>query len=121
MATQKITPFPSPKQVPETIHTPPQEVSQAQLAAILQLRREARKIQDDLAQVEAEVKSALEVGADVEPGTYVARLDERFRASIPWKEKAIDLATRLGLNGPAWAQNVLSHTKKTRTVSLFVA
>ena len=118
MATPKVIPFPSTAQVPQTI---PQEVSQAQLAAILQLRREARRIQEQLAKVEAEVKAALNIGSEVEPGTHIARLDEHFRASIPWKEKAIDLADRLGLNGPAWAQNVLSHTKKTRTVSLFVA
>ncbi len=118
MATTKVIPFPSTAQVPPTI---PQEVSQGQLAAIVQLRREARRIQEQLAKIEAEVKTALNVGAEVEPGNHIARLDEHFRASNPWKEKAIDLAGRLGLNGPAWAMNVLTHTKKTRTVSLFVA
>ena len=119
MATQ-IIPQPTPKVVPIR-STPTIQIPQAQLATILQLRREARRIQEQLAKVEAEVKTALNVGAEVEPGNHIARLDEHFRASVPWKEKAIDLAVRLGLNGQAWATNVLSHTKPTRTVSLHVA
>ena len=117
MATAKVIPFPDSQQAQST----PQEVSQAQLEYVLHLRRESRRIQEALTQVETEVKQALEVGAEVEPGTHLTELRESWRASIPWKEKAVDLAERLGLNGPAWAKNVLSHTTKTRTVSLFVA
>ena len=120
MANSNLTVFPTPAQAPQTIQTP-QEISQGDLTFILATRLEVERLQTRLAESESKVKAALETGATVEPGTHLARLVERFRASIPWKEKAVDLATRLGLNGPAWAKNVLSHTKKARTVSLFVA
>ncbi len=109
--------------VPQVVpfRQPTETITQAELTLLLSLRNRLRQIEEHVAEAEQSVRVRLEAGAPVEPGDHVARLEEHFRASIAWKEKAIDLAERLGLNGRAWAQNVLSHTTKTRTVNLFIA
>ncbi len=114
-ATAKVTPFAVPAQSPRTT------ITQLELAALLSLRGRLLQLEQQVEAEEQSVKARLEAGAPVEPGDHTARLEKHFRASIAWKEKAIDLAERLGLNGQAWAQNVLTHTAKTPTVSLFVA
>ncbi len=116
-ATAKLTPFAVRAQALAF----PQRITQAELDSLLNLRGRFQQLEEQLAATEAELKARLETGAAVESGDHLARLDEHFRASVAWKDKAIDLADRLGLNGQAWAQNVLAHTAKTRTVSLFVA
>ncbi len=116
-ASAKSIPFVVPAQAPA--RTEP--ITQLELAALLSLRGRLHQLQDQVEQAEQSVKTRLEAGVPVESGDHVAQLETHLRASIAWKEKAIDLAGRLGLNGQAWAQNVLKHTAKTRTVSLFVA
>jgi hypothetical protein len=116
-ATAKPIPFPSPAQAPAI----PERITQQEIVLLLSARNRLRQLSEQIEATEQAIKTRLEAGAAVESGEHVARLEEHFRASIAWKEKAIDLAERLGLNGQAWAQNVLTHTAKTRTVSLFVA
>ncbi len=115
-ATLKVIPIAPPAQAPAL----PQRIAQAELVQLIADRNRLRQLEQEVEQQESEIKARLEAGAPVEPGVHVAGLEEHFRANIPWKDKAIDLAERLGLNGPAWAQNVLAHTTKTRTVSLTV-
>ena len=116
-ATAKLTPFAVPKQAPAV----PEPITQLELAALLSLRGRLLQLQQQVEAEEQSVKARLGAGAPVDPGDHTARLEEHFRASVPWKQKAVDLAERLGLNGAAWAQNVLTHSAKTRTVSLFIA
>jgi len=96
-------------------------VSQAEIAHLLANRNRLRQLKELVESHEASIKARLEAGAPVQPGDHIARLEERFRANVPWKQKAVDLAVRLGLNGEAWAQNVLTHTAKARTVQLVAA
>lgn len=117
MATRTVTPFPSPQQEPQT----PEGVSQAEIARLLTTRNKLHQLRELVETHEASIKARLEAGADVEPGNHIAKLKESFRATVPWKQKAVDLAVRLGLNGEAWAQNVLTHTTKARTVQLVVS
>jgi hypothetical protein len=98
----------------------PEPITQDELVLLLSLRGRLHQLEEQVETAEKFLRARLEAGVSVETGDHVAKLDEHFRASVAWKDKAIDLAERLGLNGPAWAQNVLTHTAKTRTVSLFV-
>jgi hypothetical protein len=98
----------------------PEHITQDELSNLLSLRARLHQLEAQVEEGEKLLRECLECGVPVEPGDHFARLDERFRANVAWKDKAIDLAERLGLNGNAWAQNVLTHTGKTRTVSLFL-
>ncbi len=122
-ATQNL-PHPEVQSNPAVVRFPqaaPDTITQEELALLLSLRGRFEQLRAALEAEEQSLKARLEAGVSVEPGDHVARLEEHFRASVAWKDKAIDLAERLGLNGRAWAQNVLSHTTKTRTISLHVA
>ena len=109
-----------PFAVPAQVIRQPETITQTELAMLLSLRGRLHQLESQVETAEASVRQRLERGVSVEDGDHIAELKEQFRANIAWKEKAIDLAGRLGLNGPAWAQNVLTHTTKTRTVSLHV-
>ena len=109
-----VTPLPSHPVVRPAI-------TQDELILLLSLRGRLQQLEEQVESAEASIRVRLEAGGAVESGDHIARLEERFRTSIAWKDKAIDLAERLGLNGPAWAENVLKHTTKTRTVGLSVA
>ena len=99
---------------------PASEISQTEIVSLLDLHAQANRLAEQIEVAESSIRARLESGAAVEQGSHIARLKETFRASVAWKDKAIDLAGRLGMDGAAWAQNVLSHTTKTRTVSLHV-
>lgn len=117
MATQKLTPFPSPEQAPAL----PERITQVQLSLLLTARSRLRQLQEQVEEYETSIKARLEAGAPVEPGDHTARLKEHFRRCVAWKDVVIRLATRLGLNGEAYTENVLAHTAPTRTVTLDVA
>lgn len=96
------------------------KISQAEIVGLLTLQAQINRLKERAAADEKSIMTRLQAGASVEEGAHVARLKDSFRASVAWKEKAIDLAGRLGMNGSAWAENVLKHTAKTRSVSLHV-
>ena len=123
MATPKITPFPSPAQVPETPHKLPQEVTQGDLSYILATRMEVDRIKANLAEAEASAKARLEAGAAVEPGAHLATLKEHWRKSTSWRDVAERVANRLYVDGRGfgYCEGVLKNTKPTRTVTLHVA
>ncbi len=108
--------------VPQVVpfRQPTEIISQAELTLLLSLRNRLRQVEEQVAEAEQSVKARLEVGAQVEPGTHLARLEEHWRRNVGWKDVVIRLADRLGLNGEAYCANVLEHTKPTRTVSLFL-
>ncbi len=122
-ATQNL-PHPEVQSNPAVVRFPqaaPDTITQEELALLLSLRGRLEQLRTQVEAEEESLKARLEAGVTVEAGDHIARLDEHFRACVSWKEKAVDLAERLGLNGQAWAQNVLSHTAKTRTISLYIA
>lgn len=96
------------------------EISQAEIVALLTLQAQINRLKERAAADEKSIMDRLQSGALVEEGAHVARIKEGSRANVAWKDKAIDLASRLGMDGKAWAQNVLSHTAKSTTKSLYV-
>lgn len=117
MATQQRVPA---LQFPSQPSLAPEVISQTEIAMLISLRGRLHQLAAQAEAAEQSIKDRLARGVSVEEGDHVAELKEQFRASIAWKDKAIELAERLGLNGSAWAQNVLTHTTKTRTVSLVI-
>lgn len=117
-ATPKVIPIVAPAQVPIAI---PEHVSQAEIALLISLRNRKASLEEQVKEAEHDITARLEAGAPLEPGQHIAKVEEHWRRNIAWKEVVIRLASRLGLDGQAYTQNVLTHTKATRTVSLFVA
>ena len=115
-ATAKVIPF-----VPLTQAIPAVEaVTQTELRLLLSLRGRLCQLQEQLETEEQGIQARLEAGAPIEPRNHTARLEERFRRNVAWKEVVARLADRLGLDGEAYCANVLGNTKPTRTVSLSV-
>ena len=107
MATQKVTPLPSPEQVPESI-------TQGQLGRVVWLRREIERLQTELKRAKETVRLALEAGAPVEPGMLQAVLKTVQHRSVAWKavvEREL---------GEDYARRVLPATSHETYVSLAV-
>src|ERR1700694_374594 len=88
---------PSPKKV--------ERVTQDRLAEIITLRQQIESLEKHLGEAQADVKSALESGAEVEPGLFRATLKITERTSVSWKsvvEREL---------GEEYARRVLSSTK----------
>jgi hypothetical protein len=113
-SASKSIPFVARLQVVPT----PETITQNELSMLLSLRGRLHQLAAQVEAAEQSVKERLEHGATVEEGDHLAELKESYRASVAWKDKAIDLADRLGLSGEVWAKNVLTHTAKNRIVSL---
>jgi hypothetical protein len=120
MATQRVPALQFPSQPSPQVVPQAEIITQDELTLLLSLRSRLHQLEEQVETAEKSIRTRLEAEVSVQPGDHIAKLAEHFRASVAWKDKAIDLAERLGLNGPAWAQNVLTHTSKTRTVSLFI-
>lgn len=118
MATQKVTPFPSLAQAPAL---PGQTISQAEITLLLSLRNRLRQLAKQVEDAETDMQARLGAGVGVEPGEHTAQVEVHWRKSVAWKAVVVRLADRLGLNGDAYCANVLSNTKPTPTVSLFLA
>ena len=122
MAVHTVEPLP---QVPQVVPFPStqEQITQAQLERIIALRNQAATLAKDLESEEAEVRTALEAGTPVEPGTHVASLKEISRRTISWRDVAVRLAERLygDGRGHAYAENVLQNTKPSRTILLVVS
>ena len=111
MATQSL---PSPQVNP--IPFPKRQITQGQLQRILSLKA-------DLETAEAEARTALEAGAEIEPGTHVASLKESFRRNVAWREIVSRLGDRLygDGKGAAYCARVIASTRPSRSVQLVVS
>jgi len=108
-----VVPFPAPTPVT-------QQISQVDLEEYILLKRCAREAQERFDTKDADLRLKLETGSAVEKGVHVARLEERFRKNVSWKDVVIRLADRLNLCGEAYCTKVLNSTKPTRSVSLVI-
>ena len=108
-----VVPF--PQSVPAV-----ESISQLEIELVLSLRGRLKRLETEVANAEASLKTRLEKGAIVEPGDHIAELKESFRRNVSWKEVSVRLARRLKLDGEAYCNRVLAATKPTRTVSLDV-
>src|ERR1700730_8539246 len=111
MATQRISVLqfpsqPSPKKV--------ERVTQDRLAEIITLRQQIEELEKQLGEAQTDVKSALESGADVEPGLFRASLKITERTNVSWKSV---VERELGED---YAKRVLSATKPDKYVHLVV-
>jgi hypothetical protein len=96
---------PSPKVEP---------VTQDRLAEIIKLRQQIEKLEQQLGEAQTDVKSALESGAEVEPGLFRASLKVTERTSVSWKsivEREL---------GETYAKRVLGSTLPDKYVHLVV-
>ena len=118
MATQSL---PSPQVQP--IPFPERQITQGQLERIISLRNSIASLKADLESAEAEAKTALEAGAEVEPGTHVVSLKEVFRRNVAWREIVSRLGDRLygDGKGSAYCARVIASTKPRRSVQLIVS
>ena len=100
--------------------TPAAEISQGELAKLIDARNVAAQLQKQIEEMESCIQARLRAGASVESGVHVALLKENCRRNVAWKDVAIRLAERLNLNGDAYCARVLAATKPTASVSLVV-
>ena len=99
-----------------------EQISQAQLTGIIGLRNTIAALKASLETAEAEVRTSLESGAEVESGVHVASLKETLRRNVAWREICERLAARLyNGKGAAYCENVLQNTHPSKTVTLVVS
>ncbi len=100
----------------------PQTITQLEINLILELRRRADQLQQQIDEAEQSVRVRLEAGGSVEPGQREALLKENLRRNVAWREISERLANRLYGRGTgrSYCDRVLHSTKPTRTVSLAI-
>lgn len=118
-ATQTVSAPSAVLQFPKAIPVV-EAITQAELRELIEFQNLRIQLEARISAIEAGIKTRLESGAAVESGTHIASLKESFRRNVSWKLIVIRLASRLGLDGEAYASNVLVHTKPTRTVTVEV-
>jgi len=96
-------------------------ITQLELELFLSLRKRLDELAEQVAVEETMLRARLECGAIVEPGLHTAELHENHRRNVAWKTVAIRLATRLKMNGEAYARRVIASTKPSRSISLEVS
>jgi hypothetical protein len=100
----------------------PQTITQLEISLILELRRRADQLQQQVDEAEQSVRGRLESGVGVEPGQHAAFLKENLRRNVAWREISERLANRLYGRGTGhgYCDRVLHSTKPTCTVSLAI-
>jgi hypothetical protein len=125
MATQTVSHPQLKFAVAVPIATPaaPKPITQLDLETLICLRNALKRREQEFSRLEADLKSRLEAGAEVEEGVHVADLKESFRRTVAWKEVAEQLADQLygAGHGTAYCGQVLDDTTPARSVSLQVA
>lgn len=95
-------------------------IPQGALAQLVELRQASEAAAAKVKAAESMIREKLENGAEVEPGLFRAFVKTSERRSVAWKDVAMRLAERCGLNPSQYAANVLAHTKPTTSTSLVV-
>ena len=108
--------------VPIKFPSSPQTITQLEISLILELRRRADRLQQQIDDAEQSIRVRLEVDAGVEPGQRAAFLKDNLRRTVAWWEVSERLADRLyGCGtGSGYCDRVLHSTKPNRTVSLAI-
>jgi hypothetical protein len=106
-----VVPFPAPN-----------PITQTELVLFLSLCGRLQQLQEQVEAAEQDFKARLEVGAVVQPGDHVARLDERSRRNVAWRGVAEDLANTVfgDGNGVKFCDEVVNATTPTSTTTLVV-
>jgi hypothetical protein len=110
MATQRVPALQFPSQPSPKVET----ITQDKLALIITLRHEIEQLEQQLGEAQTDVKSALESGAEVEPGLFRASLKVSSRTNVSWKsvvEREL---------GDDYTKRVLAATKPDQYVHLVV-
>ena len=110
MATQRVPALQFPSQPSPKVES----VTQDRLAEIIMLRQQIEQLEAQLGEAQTDVKSALEAGADVEPGLFLASLKFTERTNVSWKS-----VVERELGGD-YTKRVLAATKPDKYVHLIV-
>ena len=108
-ATKSIPFVVSPQVSPKV-----EPITQDRLAEIIMLRQQIESLEKQLGEAQTDVKSALESGAEVEPGLFRAFLKITERTNVSWKSV---VERELGED---YAKRVLSATKPDKYKNLVV-
>ena len=111
MATQRVPALQFPSQ-PSPQKT--ERVTQDRLTEIITLRQQIEELEKQLGEAQIDVKTALESGAEVEPGLFRATLKVTERTNVSWKsvvEREL---------GDAYAKRVLASTRPDKYTHLVV-
>ena len=108
--------------VPIKFPSSPQTITQLEISLILELRRRADRLQQQIDDAEQSIRVRLEAGTGVEPGEHAVLLKENLRRNVAWREASERLADRLYGRGTGngYCDRVLHSTKPNRTVSLAI-
>lgn len=91
------------------------QISQSDLASVLELRRQRDAIDSLIQESEDAIRASLESGAAVETGVFQAYLKVTERKSVSWKCVLIRQC------GEAYANRVLASTKPDSHTSLVIS
>jgi hypothetical protein len=113
MCTNNYITFVQQKAVQELLV--PHHICQTDLSYILELRRQRDTIDEQIKESETAIRTALEVGAIVEPGIFQAYLKHTERRSVAWR---VVVERELG---EGYAARVLAATKTDKYCSLVIS
>lgn len=98
----------------KNLHTNIMNICQAELAHVLELRRQREAIDERVKEAEEAIRGALEAGASVQPGILSARLKVTERRNVAWKvicEREL---------GEEYCRRVLAATHPDKYTSLLI-
>ncbi len=84
MATQSV--IQSVPQQKSALQFPARPITQTELVLFLSLRDQLEQLQEQITVAQEKLKALLEAGATVQPGDHIARLGERSRRNVAWRE-----------------------------------
>lgn len=96
----------------------PKSISQAKLARFAELKRAA----EELEQLRKELVELAALNLPCQPGRYVLKVTNVAGQCRPaWKDEALELAAKLGMDADKWQQSIIDRTVPTKpTVRLEV-
>jgi hypothetical protein len=93
-------------------------IEQKEIARLIELRAKREKIDEELVPLEESIQDRLLNKARCAKGKHLVFLQVRERRNVPWKEKAMQFAKKLGLDPEKWAKRTLDHTKPSISYDL---
>ena len=96
------------------------KISQSEIVELIEARNTLAALEAHVAALESSMTSRLQAGIPVEPGVHVAKVQERSRRNVSWREVLISFASDLGYDGDKYASEVLAATAANRTPVLII-
>ena len=96
------------------------KIEQKEIERVLTLRKKLAEIREELDPLEDSIVERLVKHARISAGKHMAFLQVRERRVVAWKEKAQQLAKRLGWDPEKWAEKMLARARKEKSWDLKV-